>query len=60
MQILLLEIFGIIPTVILFGKSAELMCTVMFAVILSIGIMAYPFVLIKRFTIEEMLKRGAD
>ena len=59
-QLLLLVIFGIIPTVILYGKSVELMCTVVFAIIFSLGIMAYPLSLIRRFTIEEMLKRGTE
>ncbi len=59
-QVLLLVIFGIIPTAILYGKSVELMCTVVFAVIFSLGIMAYPLILIRRFTIEEMLKRGTE
>ena len=59
-QVHLLVIVGIIPTAILFGKSAELICTIAFAVIFSLGIMMYPMVLIKRFTIEEMFKRGTD
>lgn len=59
-QVLFLVILGIVPTVILFGKSVELLCTIVFAFVFSLGIMAYPLVLIKRFTIEEMLKRGTD